>query len=257
MSSNRFILILAMTIFILGSGTARKPTGVRTPVLSRVTPTVQAEEKGLLVATAENNPVARELVAAQETIGDLTADFTLIISGAGKDGSDFTAQGKMWLTTGRRYAIQYEQPERQRLISDGTKRWLYLEKINQVQIQSLPPAGNPNDFFLELGGGLPALIKQCEVKRFAVKKNLSGITGFELTPRAGTSLGFKRARLWLQGKHLLPVRVVVEAARQVRVEFRNVKIHTLQELLHDPEQGLPASIFTFSPPQDAEVIQMF
>lgn len=256
MKPKAVLLLILISVGLLGSGAARKPAMIPVPT-KVIVPTPAAEHSVKPETSVKLSAAARELSEAQEAIGDLTADFTLIIAGAAKDGGDFTAQGKMWLTTGRRYAVQYEEPERQRLISNGKKRWLCLEKINQVQIQSLPPAGNPTDFFLELGGGLPALIKQCQVKRFKVNNGRSDTFGFELVPLAGTNPGFQKVQLWLQGKQLLPLRVVVAAARQVRVEFRKVSIHTVQELLRDPEKGVPASRFTFEPPADAEVIQMF
>jgi outer membrane lipoprotein-sorting protein len=248
--------VLAVCCVIGMTGAAKKPTAATTPIpTGQIEKTVQAE-----VIKPGNKKISVEgqaLMEAQQGIGDLTANFALIIAGAGKNGDDFTAQGKMWLTTGRQYAVQYEQPERQRLVSNGAKRWLYLEKINQVQIQSLPPAGNPNDFFLELGGGLPALIKQCDVTLFAVEKSMPGVSGYTLIPRPGVPLSFSQAQLWVKGKYLVPVRVVVQAARQVRVEFSDVKIHTLEELVRDPGKGVPTSTFRFEPPKDAEVIEMF
>ncbi|MBN1594754.1 outer membrane lipoprotein carrier protein LolA [candidate division FCPU426 bacterium] len=251
------ILAVGVMVAVVGAGAAKKPTLVPSATAVVATPKMQTDASAATTGSGPMGAVAQELMEAQEAIGDLTADFTLLVPGAGKDGSDITAQGKMWVTTGRRYAVQYEQPERQRLVSDGNRRWLYLERINQVQIQSLPPAGNPNDFFLELGGGMTTIIKKCTVSKFDTQKDKVATIGFELVPKAGSQLEFKRARLWLTGKDLLPVRVVVDASRQVRVEFSQVKIHTLQELVRDPEKGLPASTFTFEPPAQAEVIELF
>ncbi len=252
---NTMLGLIILCCAVLITSAARRPTVASTPITSATS--LAAQPVAAKPVIIKQSAAGKELMEAQQGIGDLTAKFALIITGAGKNGEDFTAQGKMWLTTGRQYAVQYEQPERQRLVSDGNKRWLYLEKINQVQIQSLPPAGNANDFFLELGGGLPALVKQCEVKRFAVEKNMPGVSGYILVPNIGTQLEFTQVKLWVQGKNLLPVRVVVQAVRQVRVEFSEVEIHTLEELVREPEKGVPTSTFRFEPPKDAEVIQMF
>ena len=205
----------------------------------------QRQPDGLAVKPSQ---AAEEIIAAQRAIKDLSADFSFKIIGDARPGQDFAAQGKVWMASGRRYRVQYEQPERQLLVSDGTKRWLYLEKINQVQIQALPSAPDPNDIFLELGGGLPKLILQCRVKRLATDAAGKGIRQYELIPREGEGLGFTRVLLWLEGKNLLPRRLEIEAARYVQVEFKNVKIN------HKPT---PVSLFNFTPPAKAEVIEMF
>ncbi len=252
------VLLSALAVLIAGTGGGKKPAPPPTPVatVAEPAPTVPAVQKAKATPTPAGT-AAERLRGAQEKIGDLTADFALTISGAARGGQDLIAQGKIWLASGRRYAVEYQEPEPQSLVSDGTRRWLHLKKINQVQIQSLPPAGSPNDLFLELGGGLITLLSSCQVTSIPALPDKPETVGFELTPRAGTNLAFKKARLWLGGKEQYPVRVVVEAARQVRADFRNVSVHTMQELIQDPEQGLPASVFTFTPPPDAEVIEMF
>ncbi|MCD4813232.1 outer-membrane lipoprotein carrier protein LolA [bacterium] len=254
------VMVAALVgMMLAGSGVGKKVTVVPTPVITpQATVVVSAvkPEKPVQQQHGDGKAAAR-LAAAQEALAELTADFALVVPKAGKDGATFTAQGKMWVAAGRRYIVAYEQPEKQRLVSNGSKRWLYLEKINQVQIQSLPPAGNPNEFFLELGGGLPALIKQCDVQELPKDRKHPEWEGFVLIPKSGTSLGFSQVKMWLAGKQLLPRRVVVMSQRKVRVDFSNVKVHTLDELLREPEKGLDAGLFTFEIPQGAEVIEMF
>lgn len=253
------ILLSALAVLVAGTGAGRKPTPIPTPAAAVSEPAAVPTPQTLKtkVAPAKKGSAADRLRTAQETIGDLEADFVLTISGAARGGQDMIAQGKVWLASGRRYAVEYQEPEQQRLVSNGIRRWLHLIKINQVQIQSLPPAGSPNDFFLELGGGLATLLSSCSVKDIPALPKKPQTVGFELTPRAGTDLTFQKARLWLSGKDRHPVRVVVEAARQVRADFSNVSVHTVVELLKEPEKGLPASLFIFTPPPDAEVIEMF
>jgi outer membrane lipoprotein-sorting protein len=151
--------------------------------------------------------------------------------------------------------VQYTQPERQLLVSDGKQRWLYLEKINQVQIQALPPAGDANEFFLELGGGLPALVARCQVKRLAAEETKEQ-RAYQLTPRPNESLQFQQVKIWISRADQLPRRVVVEAERRVEARFKNISIHTLKQLSQAPDKGLPPSRFTFQAPKDAEVIEM-
>jgi outer membrane lipoprotein carrier protein len=254
--------VAILGLLLMGTGAGRKPgltpTMPKTPdrpgqshsTPEQATPAVTAAPRpdqpaGLPVRPS---PAADEITTAQQAIKNLTADFSFKIIGAARAGQDFAAQGKVWLASGRRYRVQYEQPERQLLVSDGTKRWLYLEKINQVQIQALPSVLEPNDIFLELGGGLPKLISQCRVKRLAADVKKNGIRQYELIPREGEALGFTRVLLWLGGKYLLPCRMEIEAARRVQVEFGNVKIN------YNP---MSSAWFNFTPPAEAEVIEMF
>jgi len=211
----------------------------------------------LAQAAQSNSPAvssraAQELVAAQKQIADLTANFSLTVPGAGKDGGDLQARGEIWLASGRRYRVEYSQPEAQILVSDGKQRWLYLKKINQVQVQRLPPAGNPGELFLELGGGLPSLIARCQVQRL---DDEDGLRVYELVQRPGEPFQFRRARLWLTGDLLLPKRVEVEAARRMRVEFSQVSVHTQEALKQDPKVGVSPKQFTFTCPEGAEVIE--
>ncbi|MCK5219516.1 outer membrane lipoprotein carrier protein LolA [bacterium] len=254
--------VALLGLLLLGTGAGRKPgttpTIPETPdrpgqsysASEQVVPAVTAAPKQYQPSGLPMKPdrAAMEITAAQQAIKNLTADFSFKIIGAAQPEHDFTAQGKVWMASGRRYRVQYEQPERQLLVSDGTKRWFYLEKINQVQIQALPSESDPNDIFLKLGGGLPKLISQCRVKRLTAGAGKNGIRQYELIPRDGAGLGFTRVLLWLEGKYLLPRRVEIVAARHVQVEFRNVKIN------HNPETS---SWFSFTPPAEAEVIEMF
>lgn len=234
------ILVMGTAVW-LGWAAAALPSAANTPAARA--------ESG---AAVKSRRAAQELATAQKCIADITGEFALTVRGAGRDGGDMKARGRVWLASGRRYRVEYTEPEAQLLVSNGKQRWLYMKKINQVQIQELPPAGNPSELFLELGGGLPVLISRCLVRRLPDE---AGARVYELTPRAGEDLQFQRARLHLTGDKLLPKRVDVDAARQVSVEFTDVSAHTRAEVEARPQTGLPASLFTFTPPEGAEVIE--
>lgn len=231
------------TLVVISQKVAMAPTGVTT-MLPEIAPAAPAD-------------AGRQLREAQEAIGDLEADFALTVSGAGPGGKDLVARGRVWLAPGRRYKVEYQEPDVQQLVSNGAKRWLYLEKINQVQLQSLPPAGSASELFLELGGGLTALLSSCEVRALPTDASRPQEQGFALIPKPNAGLGFARASLWMSGKPLVPARIAVAAERNVAAEFRNVKVHTQEDLLRDSESGLPAGWFEFQPPAGAEVIELF
>jgi outer membrane lipoprotein-sorting protein len=202
--------------------------------------------------TVRESAAGRALAASQRQLADLTAEFSLEIAGAGQDGRDLEAHGHVWLGSGRRYRVEYDRPEVQVLVSDGKQRWLYLKQINQVQRQPLPPAGSSNELFLELGGGLPAVLAQCWVERLA-DEGASQV--YDLMPQAGSGLDFSSARLWVSGPLRLPRRIMIEGARRVNVEFIAPKAHTRAELARRPGAGVPAERFRFTPPPNAEVVE--
>lgn len=203
-------------------------------------------------AQAATGSAAAELARAQKEIANLTAEFTLFISGSGPKGRDLEAHGRVWLGPGRRYRVEYDRPEEQVLVSDGTRRWLYLKKIAQVQVQPLPPPGSASELFLELGGGLPSLLERCRVEWLA---DAGDQRTYVLTPRPNSGLDFSRARLRVAGPRLLPQRVEVEAARRIEVEFTGLVAHTHEEAARTPGATVPAERFRFTPPPGAEVIE--
>ncbi|MEW6516693.1 MAG: outer-membrane lipoprotein carrier protein LolA [candidate division FCPU426 bacterium] len=257
------LLACALAVAALGAGRKPAPTPVPAPAGMSSPGAGGAEGNTSVVVnqTVAMKPndkgAARELREAQEAIGDLEADFAMTVSGAGPGGKDLVARGKAWMAAGRRYKVEYQEPDVQQLVSNGSRRWLYLEKINQVQVGSLPAAGDAGELFLELGGGLASLLSRCEVRALAPDAKRPRERGFEIIPKPDSGLAFKQARLWLDGSQLAPSRIAVSAEREVAVEFRNVKIHTQEDLLRDPESGLPADWFEFKPPAGAEVIDLF
>jgi outer membrane lipoprotein-sorting protein len=212
-----------------------------------------AAEPGAGTGTAYAAEV-RALEQAQARIGDLSADFTLTVRGGAAQGRALNARGKIFLSAGRRYRVEYTTPEVQWLISDGKVRWLYLKKINQVQKQALPPAGNPSEFFLELGGGLADLLKRSRVTRVLKDAGAPGRWEYDSVPLSAEGFGYRRARIWVEGEALLPVRVEIDAEKPVSVALSHVIVHT-RAALNRGEPGLPARLFEFTPPADADVVE--
>jgi outer membrane lipoprotein-sorting protein len=194
------------------------------------------------------------LAQAQERIGDLSAEFALTVKGGAGPGRALKAKGKIYLAAGRRYRVEYTSPETQLLVSDGRQRWLYLKKINQVQKQALPPAGNPSEFFLELGGGLADLLRRSQITRVVKDAGAPGRWEYDCKPLPGESLTYHRARIWVQGEDKLPARVEIDADKPVSVALSHVKIHTRTDL-QNGAAGLPTQLFEFKPPADADVVE--
>jgi len=217
------------------------------------TSAVAAAEPAAATGTAYAAEV-QALAQAQERIGDLAAEFTLTVKGGAAQGHTLKAKGKIYLAAGRRYRVEYISPEAQLLVSDGKQRWLYLKKINQVQKQALPPAGNPSEFFLELGGGLADLLKRSQITRVVKDAGAPGRWEYDCKPLPGEALTYHRARIWVRGEAKLPERVEIDADKPVSVALSHVVIHTHAQLQQGAE-GLPARLFEFKPPADADVVE--
>lgn len=194
------------------------------------------------------------LARAQAAIGDLAAEFTLTVKGGSPQERTLKAKGKIFLAAGRRYRVEYVSPEAQLLVSDGKQRWLYLKKINQVQKQTLPPAGNPQEFFLELGGGLAQWLKHAQITRVLKVGATPERWEYDCAPLSGETQTYQRARIWVRGENRLPETVEIDAEKSVRVTLSRVTIHRRDDL-QAGGAGLPAKLFEFTPPADAEVVE--
>lgn len=245
-------IFLATVMTGLITAGAKRPEPVPTPgpAVKAIPLKPAAAAKPVDMVKKKEEPVApqaKALARAQERINFFTATFKLVVKEKDSNKVQLDADGKLWLAGNRRYRVDYEQPQKQTLVSNGKKRWLYLKAINQVQVQSMPPEGNPAEFFLELGGGLSRLLKHCDVKVEA-KKDYELYT---LTPRDGKS-GFDQARIWTNGKDKLPYRLEVDAEKIVTVKFSSIQTKLDEQKMNEQESAR----FEFIFPKDAEVIEM-
>ncbi len=230
---------------LMGAGQRPQVAATARPI---ATPTFTATVTPAAVVPVELSAAARALTRAQSRLLFIQADFKMTVDDAKTAKPFLNASGEVWLANERRYRVQYQTPQRQLLVSNGHQRWLYLQAINQVQLQALPPQGNPTEFFLELGGGLARLVKHARVTR----RQEGNLEVYTLIPESGQDSLYKKAVLWTKGKNSLPVKLMVLAERRVQVSFELKQVKLAGENLTASEKAL----FQFQIPKDAEVIEM-
>ena len=195
------------------------------------------------------NKAAEELLSTQSSIELLQAEFILSVTRDDKKEKVSETVGEVYLTKGKKYRVEYFEPTRQLLVSDGFKQWLYLEEINQVQEQAV---NYTNNIFLLLGGHLKDFIPKCEVKKI---NESSEEVQYTLVPKEKNTLVFDRVTITLVGKTRIPKTIRLEGAQTTEINFKKVKINVWPDKSRKNKQEWLDSFFTFVPPSDAEVIK--
>lgn len=157
--------------------------------------------------------------------------------------TDF-ASGKIFVRYPGKMRWEYEKPERQVIITDGFKLWIYRPADNQVMI------GNAPAFFSD-GKGASFLSDITLVrKKFTISLGESKDNFFyelKLKPLEKT-LDVADVRLWVTKNTFTVIRVVTynSYGDENRIEFLN----------HEFKADLKDSLFSFEVPEGADVLQM-
>ena len=176
---------------------------------------------------------------------DLTADF-IQESTLKSLNKTQTATGKIYYKNQGKLRWDYKGTTKQKIVTDGETLWMYLPEDNQVIINQLSKVyqSNTSAFFLSEMGDLK--------KDFDIQ--LVGATpgdedkGYQLKliPREQQS-SFDEIFLWVDKINFLVVETYFYDfyGNLIRIKFRN----------HRVNNGLPDSMFVFTVPKDAEVIE--
>jgi outer membrane lipoprotein carrier protein len=157
--------------------------------------------------------------------------------------TDF-ASGKIFVRYPGKMRWEYEKPERQVIITDGFKLWIYRPADNQVMIGSAPT-------FFSDGKGASFLSDITLVrKKFTISLGESKDDFFyelKLKPLEKT-LDVTDIRLWVTKNTFTVIRVVTynSYGDENRIEFLN----------HEFKADLKDSLFSFEAPEGADVLQM-
>ena len=158
-----------------------------------------------------------------------------------------TTSGRMWLSRATsaaadangKFRWSYEKPYQQLMVCDGMKIWQYDPDLAQVTVR---PAG-------EALAGTPAQLlsrKSTLTDEFIVEDagEHRGTRGVRLKPKSADS-DFKSIELWLHNG--TPMRMVFsdQLGGSTEVSFSDIKVNA----------KLDESLFRFTPPQGAEVVE--
>jgi outer membrane lipoprotein carrier protein len=198
---------------------------------------------GLFAVPASAQPAVTlsEVQEAYQSLSGLEASFTQVMT-SDLAGDSTRVEGTV-LLSGNKYRVQTPQ---QTVITDGTTTWIHTPADSQVVI---------NDAADEGSTVTPETFLTASADRYRVKSS-SSTTRLD-TPHekltvvaADESARFKEARLWVRRSDTLVTRM--------RATDRNGSILDLRldEITVNPPVLREDTPFTFSPPEDAEVIDL-
>lgn len=142
------------------------------------------------------------------------------------------------------FSMVFEDPDGDRIVSDGTYFWLYYPSIDETQvIRSTLEAGEAeHDFFSRF---LDRPSDKYEIDLVGSEEVEGAETShIELSPIG--SPGFTRAEVWIDSQHHL--------IRRLRIHDDNGSIRTLTLTEFGETADIPEDRFTFEPPSGSQVI---
>lgn len=149
------------------------------------------------------------------------------------------SQGSLAFQRPGMFRWEIKRPIPQLIVGNGRRAWIYDPDLDQVVIRSLTKSAGETPALL-LSQGNPAISREFIVRAI---KNSSSLSWFALTPRKRDSM-FERIDLGFSRGALQAMRLIDHLGHSTLIEFRNATFNL----------ALSSSLFTFSPPANADVI---
>jgi len=133
----------------------------------------------------------------------------------------------------------YEKPNKQLLVGDGQKLWIYDPDLAQVTVKRIDQAISSTPAALLAG-------KDDITRLFTLKDagNADGLNWVEALPKAQDT-GFERVRLGLAGKSLAAMELYDQLGGRTMLRFSDLKANAT----------VAPDTFTFTPPKGADVLE--
>lgn len=133
----------------------------------------------------------------------------------------------------------YDKPNKQVLVGDGSRLWIYDPDLNQVTVKKIGAAISSTPAALLAG-------KDDITTLFTLRDGGSadGLSWVEATPKAQDT-GFERVRLGLQGKTLAAMELHDQLGGRTLLRFADLKSNV----------PVAADSFRFTPPKGADVLE--
>ena len=157
-----------------------------------------------------------------------------------KDGGTVqTASGKLVFARPGKFRWEYEKPYQQTIVGDGEKLWIYDKDLNQVTVKKMEGA---------LGSSPAALLAGSnDIEQYYnldAKGSKGGLDWLEAYPRDEDSM-FSKVRMGFKGNMLDTMELYDQMGQVTVIRFG--------KLQRNPK--LADSLFTFTPPAGADVIE--
>ena len=133
----------------------------------------------------------------------------------------------------------YEKPNKQLLVGDGHKLWIYDPDLAQVTVKRIDQAISSTPAALLAG-------KDDITKLFTLRDagSADGLNWVEALPKAQDT-GFERVRLGLNGRTLAAMELFDQLGGRTMLRFSDLKANA----------SVAADTFTFTPPAGADVLE--
>ena len=148
------------------------------------------------------------------------------------------ASGNLQFSRPGKFRWTYRAPYEQLIVGDGTKLWIFDKDLNQVTARKLDDALGASPAALLAGDN--AIEKNFDLKNVAAK---DGLEWLEATPKSNETT-FARIRMGFKGADL--------DTMELKDQFGQLTVIRFTDLKRNP--ALSPDLFTFTPPQGADVI---
>jgi chaperone LolA len=191
----------------------------------------------LVSATWANAASTDRLKTFVEQTRSASADFSqTVVDRGGKKIQQ--ASGSLQFSRPGKFRWMYDTPYEQLIVGDGTKLWIFDKDLNQVTARKLDDALGASPAALLAGDN--AIEKNFDLKNAAAK---DGLEWLEATPKSNEST-FERIRMGFKGADL--------DTMELKDQFGQLTVIRFTDLKRNP--ALSPDLFTFTPPQGADVI---
>ncbi len=190
-----------------------------------------------LPAAAAEDPGVARLDAFLAQVHSLKANFTQTVLDAQLKTTK-QSSGTVVIKRPNRFRWDYAAPQKQLIVADGKRVWMYDEDLEQVTVKALDRTLASSPAML-LGGS-------DRIEQNFVVKDL-GHTGelwwVQLTPKVADT-DFKKVRIGLNDKDVQVMELTDSLGQTTRITFSDIQ--------RNPD--IPESTFKFTPPAGADVI---
>lgn len=163
-----------------------------------------------------------------------------------KSGKTSVQRGVLKYKNGNKMLVLFTSPHGQKIVSDGSRMWIYIPSMNVVAEQDLKSDGG---LFDSTGSGLQRLFSKYHY-RFDSKEQPQELNGKKyytlFLKQKESRSGYRTMKLWVSEDFIITrAEGHTAAGKKVTIEFNNIKT----------DVSLPNSAFSFDIPSRARVIK--
>ena len=166
---------------------------------------------------------------------NLHAKFTQILNNPNQDQAQ-TSEGELWITKPSFFKWVTSNPNKQTIVSDGQKLWIYDEDLAQITVQNVPENIAQAPYLLFLTGNSETLIKLFSV-------NEIGKNSYRLTPKDKEQSLIKYVDIVFSGKRLTKLLIQTDMGQSTHIDFSKQSF-----------SKIALSTYTFKPPEGVDIL---